>query len=95
MNTKSADDNIEDGDDKDNCNGDIVENGGRLVVFCVVYIQTSQHQKEYASQNLRGNNDMILVKKLGIFFEDLEDDTCDNENEKNSVELVLLSYLTH
>ena len=43
MNTKSADDNIEDGDDEDDCNGDIVENGGRLVVFCVVYVQTSQH----------------------------------------------------
>ena len=41
MNTKSADDNIEDGDDEDDRNGDIVENGGRLVVFCVVYIQTS------------------------------------------------------
>ena len=43
MNTKGADDNIEDGDDEDDCNGHIVEDGGGLVVFRIVYVQTSQH----------------------------------------------------
>ena len=63
MNTKSADDNIEDGDDEDDCNSDIVENGGRLVVFRIVYVQTSQHKKEYASQNLGKNNHLRFRRR--------------------------------
>ena len=43
LNTKSADDHIEDGDDEDDCNGDVVEDGGGLVVLCVVYVQASKH----------------------------------------------------
>ena len=59
MNTKSADDNIEDGYDEDDCNGDVVEDGGGLVVLCVVYVQTSKHQKEDACQNLDKANLII------------------------------------
>ena len=29
MNTKRADDHIEDGDDEDDCNSDVVEDGGQ------------------------------------------------------------------
>ena len=40
-------------------NGDVVEDGGRLVVLCVVYVQTSKHQKEDACQNLDKANLII------------------------------------
>ena len=53
MNTMDhIDDHIEDSDDEDNCNSDFVEDGGILVVLRFVYIQTSQHQKDDARQNL-------------------------------------------
>ena len=95
MNTKSADDDIEDGDDEDDCNGDVVEDGGGLVVLCVVYVQTSQHQKEDARQNLeKGNLQHKEFQKRRVLIEDLEDNTGDDEGEKNSVELVLLANLT-
>ena len=48
MNTKSIDDHIEYGDDEDDCNCDVVENGGRLEMVFIVYVQTSQHQKDNA-----------------------------------------------
>ena len=67
MNTKCADDDIEDGDDKDDCNGDIVEDCGGFVVFRVVYVQTGQHQKEYARQNLDKRNVFIKNSKKGGF----------------------------
>ena len=56
MNTKSADDNIEDGDDEDDSNGDVVEYGGGLVVLGVVDVQPGQHQEEYAGEDLEKSN---------------------------------------
>ena len=63
LNTKSADDHIEDSDDEDDCNGDVVEDGGGLVVLCVVYVQTSKHKKEDARQNLEKENLIIQNSK--------------------------------
>ena len=48
MNTKSIDDHIEYSDDEDDCHCDVVENGGRLEMVFIVYVQTSQHQKDNA-----------------------------------------------
>ena len=56
MNTESADDHIEDGDDEDETNGQVVEDGGKLVVLREVDIQTGQHQKDDARQNLEKGN---------------------------------------
>ena len=94
MNTKRTDDDIEDGNDKDDCNGNVVEDCGGFVVFRVVYVQTGQHQKEYACQNLEKWNHITKnSKNKASLVDDLEDDAGDDENEKNSVELVLLAYL--
>ena len=94
MNTKGADDDIENSDDEDDSNGDIVEDCGGLVMFRVVDVQTGQHQKQYPCQDLKDKknnivNRQIYEKRKG----DLEDDACDDEDEKDSVELVLHSYL--
>ena len=67
MNTKSADDNIEDSDDEDDSNGDVVEYGGGLVVFLVVDVQPGQHQEEYAGEDLEKSNVIDDKFKTGIF----------------------------
>ena len=59
MNTKSIDDHIEYGDDENDCNCDVVENGGRLEMVFIVNVQTSQHQKDNACQNLQKGNLII------------------------------------
>ena len=56
LNTKGADDNIEDSDDEDDSNGDVVEYGGGLVVLGVVDVQPGQHQEEYAGEDLEKSN---------------------------------------
>ena len=53
MNTKGADDDIENSDDEDDSNSDIVEDRGGIVVFRVVDVQTGQHQKQYPCQDLK------------------------------------------
>ena len=94
MNTKGADDNIEDSDDEDDSNGDVVECGSGLVVLGVVDVQPGQHQEEYAGEDLEKSNVIDDKFKTGIFQEKyLEDDAGDNEGEKDSVELVLCSHL--
>ena len=94
MNTKGADDDIENSDDEDDSNSDIVEDRGGIVVFRVVDVQTGQHQKQYSCQDLKDKknnivNRQIYEKRQG----DLEDDACNDEDKKDSVELVLHSYL--
>ena len=59
MNTKGADDDIENSDDEDDSNSDIVEDIGGLVVFRVVDVQTGQHQKQYPCQDLKEKNDIV------------------------------------
>ena len=59
LNTKGADEgdgDVEDGDDEDDRNGDVVEDGGGLVVLGVVDVQHGQHQEEYAGEDLDKSN---------------------------------------
>ena len=96
MNTKGADDDIENSDDEDDSNGDIVEDIGGLVMFRVVDVQTGQHQKQYPCQDLKDKRLILWIVNCRIYVKrqgDLEDDACDDEDEKDSVELVLHSYL--
>ena len=59
LNIKGADEgngDIEDGDDEDDRSGDVVEDGGGLVVLGVVDVQPGQHQEEYAGEDLDKSN---------------------------------------
>ena len=53
MNTKGADDDIENRDDENDSNGNIVEDRGSLVVFRIVDVQAGQHQEQYPCQDLK------------------------------------------
>ena len=64
MNTKGADDDIENSDDEDDSNSDIVEDIGGLVMFRVVDVQTGQHQKQYPCQDLKDKKIDIVNRHL-------------------------------
>ena len=64
MNTKGADDDIENSDDEDDSNSNIVENCGGIVVFRVVDVQTGQHQKQYPCQDLKDKKIITVNRRL-------------------------------
>ena len=64
MNTKGADDDIENSDDEDDSNSDIVEDIGGLVMFRIVDVQTGQHKKQYPCQDLKDKKIITVNRQL-------------------------------
>ena len=92
LNAKATNDHIDDADDEDKDSGGIVENISSLLVILIIDINTTNYEEEDSQQHLKQlqDKDEILSCNIPNY---LKNDTCNNEHQHSSVELMLTTNL--